>query len=45
MDKKSDVNSSKEAFEKNTQQAHIQTSIWKSTLNSEPTALRRVEFG
>jgi len=36
---------SKEAFENNTKQAHIQTAIWKSTLNTEPPALDPVEFG
>jgi len=36
---------SEEAFKKNTKQTHIQTAIWKSTLNSEPAALDPVEFG
>ena len=34
-----------EAFEENVKQAHIQTAIWKSALNSEPPALDPVEFG
>jgi len=36
---------SEEAFEKTAKRAHIQTGIWKSTLNSEPPALNPVEFG
>jgi len=36
---------SKEAFEKNTKQAHIQTAIWKSTLSSGLPALDPVGFG
>jgi len=36
---------SKEAFEKNAKQPHIQTEICISTLNSEPPAMDPVEFG
>ena len=35
----------KEAFKENVKRAHIQTAIWKSSLQSEPPALDPVGFG